>query len=319
MAIDNSVQASPRVIQEYRAIAGTSGAIKSLHDSLPAYAKKYLTGERLSRIALNVFAKTPGLWKCEPRAIFRCLTECALLGLEPSAGGSMPMCYLIPMAKECTLMVAWQGWIATARRTGCVQQISARIVYASDLFGFSHGLEGLEFEHKPHLGDDKRGEVVGAYCLWKCDEVWEIRYMSRVDLDKRKAASPAGERGPWKGWYEEMCLKTVIKSSAKWWPRSAEAVDAIANLEAIDDTGHIVDPKSHIVDATGPLQPPPSMSDALADSITTKSAARARPALLPRPADGSDEAQSVAAASVAEPGSDDDGDEYGAPEAGWDL
>ena len=260
-----TTQAPSDVIRGFRQSLSTKAAIDELQAALPEYAKRYMTGERLSRIALNCIAKTPALLKCDARAVFRCLNEAAMIGIEPSAGGSMPQAYLIPYERECSLVVTWQGWVSIARRSKAVEQISARCVYAADFFSYSHGLDGLEFEHKPHLGDDERGDLCGAYCIWKCDGVWDIRYMSRADLEARKKASAAGDRGPWGKWFDEMCLKTVIKSAAKWWPKPMDAIDALDHLDAVDRGERIIDADDLVA------APPVSAKESLMAKIAGKS------------------------------------------------
>lgn len=251
-----STQASPQAMQAFRA-ALSDGFIQSLERAIPEHARGEITAERIITAAKTAFDKTPALWACNPRAICRCLMEAAQLGVEPSAGGNMVQAYLLPYKEECSLSVAWQGWLAIARRTKAVSKISARCVYAGDDFQFSHGLDHLDFVHRPQL-DGERGQLRGVYCLWRQEDSWHIQYLSRADIEEFRKVSPAGQNGPWGKWYDQMALKSVIKRAAKWWPKTAATGDVFDAIERAED-----------VTAT-PIDPPKGASDAIADKLSAR-------------------------------------------------
>ena len=55
---------------------------------------KSLTADRLTRIVLTEFRKTPALLSCDRESLFGAVLQCAALGLEP--GSALGHCYLLP-------------------------------------------------------------------------------------------------------------------------------------------------------------------------------------------------------------------------------
>jgi phage RecT family recombinase len=63
---------------------------------LPEIARalpKHLNADRMSRIALTAFRRTPKLAECDPRSVFAAVIQASQLGLEPDTLGRS---YLIP-------------------------------------------------------------------------------------------------------------------------------------------------------------------------------------------------------------------------------
>jgi recombination protein RecT len=54
---------------------------------------KHLNADRMSRIALTAFRRTPKLAECDPRSVFAAVIQASQLGLEPDTLGRS---YLIP-------------------------------------------------------------------------------------------------------------------------------------------------------------------------------------------------------------------------------
>ena len=48
---------------------------------------KHLDGDRMSRIALTAFRRTPKLADCDPRSVFAAVIQASQLGLEPDTLG----------------------------------------------------------------------------------------------------------------------------------------------------------------------------------------------------------------------------------------
>lgn len=195
---------------------------KFILESVPTTMRKYLTPERMEKVALNCISKNPGLLNCSPQSLVRSICEAASLGLEPT-GGVLGHGYLVPYGKECQFLVSYAGLVELARRSGEFQHLEANCVFANDSLTLRYGFNA-DFSHEPCLRGD-RGEMIGAYCLalFKNGERI-VTWMSKEDIDKRRKLS----RGSvWTQWYEEMAIKTVIKRAAKLWPKTPEVCRAL--------------------------------------------------------------------------------------------
>ena len=209
---------------------------KSLAEVLP----KHLTPERVIKIALLAYSKTPKLRECSMESLGQAVMQAAELGLEP--GGALGHAYLVPYGQTCTLIPGYRGLIELAKRSGCVSRIEARIVYRRDRFKLRFGL-ATELEHEPALEGDP-GEVLGVYAFATMpdDEVL-IEWMRKDQLDAIRNRSKASGSGPWVTDTLEMYRKTCVRRLCKYLPLSPERAETLAKaLEADDEEAIDVTP-----------------------------------------------------------------------------
>lgn len=88
---------------------------------------KHLDGDRMARIALTAFRRTPKLADCDPRSVFAAVIQASQLGLEPDTLGRS---YLVPYKKskkvgkewqeswECNFIPGWRGLVDLVSRAG---------------------------------------------------------------------------------------------------------------------------------------------------------------------------------------------------------
>lgn len=253
--------------------------------ALPATVAKYLTPERLTKIALAACSREPKLLQCTPESVLRSVMESASLGLEPS-GGVLGMAYLVPYrnnktnTSEATLIVGWRGLIALARRSGQIDDIEAHVVHERDTFVYRKGLNQA-LDHEPFLGDDP-GEVTAAYAIAyiKGSARPHVEVMSAAEIIRIRDRSRAKDSGPWKTDHEEMCRKTVIRRLCKYLPMSSELVRAMETEDAAE-TGNsnlrVVDQEALFVDA--PAEPAKPQTKRIAEKVKGKQeAAQQEPA-----------------------------------------
>ena len=67
---------------------------------------KHLNADRMSRIALTAFRRTPKLGECDPRSVFAAVIQASQLGLEPDTLGRA---YLIPYEKRKMFPITFGG------------------------------------------------------------------------------------------------------------------------------------------------------------------------------------------------------------------
>jgi len=161
---------------------------------------KHLSGDRMCRIALTEFRKTPKLEKCEPRSIFAAIIQSSQLGLEV---GLMGEAFLVPFKSkkvqsatrnrydhECQLIPGYAGLMKLALNTGKVIDIYPYSVRENDHFEITYGLD-RNLIHKPLMngsfpaGDEERGPIVGFYAVGVyTDGKKTFQAMSQADVNK---------------------------------------------------------------------------------------------------------------------------------------
>ena len=173
----------------------------------------------------NAVIRNPKLMQCTKESLINAFLQCCEWKLEPSLG----MVYLVPYRNnkkpgnplECQAQIGYKGLIELANRIENVQ-VSAHIIYSNDQFDIQYAPEEKIF-HKPKIKGD-RGEIVGAYCIWKkkdstsfhfmtIDEIYKIREKS---ISYRTAETNGTKDSVWHEWPEAMIKKTVIRQRAKY-------------------------------------------------------------------------------------------------------
>jgi recombination protein RecT len=213
------------------------GFLSKHKDQIAAALPRHITADRMARIALTELRKTPDLLKCDPKALFGAIIQCAQLGLEP--GGALGHVWILPYKNrkenrtEPQVIIGYRGMIDLARRSGQIVSISARVVRKGDFFRFSYGLNETLL-HKPAEEEPADGaeSITHAYAVAKLRdggvqfEVVTARELNRV----------AKDFGPWVDHPEEMAKKTAIRRLFKYLPVSIEMQRA-AMLDERADAG----------------------------------------------------------------------------------
>ena len=212
-------------------LATVAQMMEKSRDSIAAALPKHLTVERLSRVALGELRTNPKLLECNPTSLMSAIVKASQLGLE--VGSAMGHAYLVPYKTECTLIIGYRGMIALARRSGEIQSIAARVVYARDTFELEYGLNE-KLCHVPSTDEDP-GPVTHVYAVAKLrDGGIQYEVMTRTEIEVIRKRSRAGGSGPWVTDWSEMARKTVMRRLFKYLPMSIEMADALA-VESDDD------------------------------------------------------------------------------------
>jgi len=215
--------------------------LNSKAEELNAVLDDPLAVRRLIMVALSAAQRTPKLLECTRSSILLALVEAGSVNLEPS--GILGQAALVPFKNthtqrlEAVFMPMYQGLIEVAYRSGEVTTIYAREVYPGDTFAYWFGANpGLN--HTPddtHEDFNKDSAITHFYAAARLKNgavVFEV--MTRDQVEKVKAASAAGDKGPWKDWYSLMGRKTVIKRLWKILPKSPEMRAIVAKDDSIE-------------------------------------------------------------------------------------
>ncbi len=208
---------------------------------LAAALPKHMTPDRMARIALTEVRKNPQLLRCDSMSFMGAIFQCAQLGLEP--GNGLGHAFLVPFnnrkkgVQEVTFIPGYKGLVDLARRSGQIQDLFARCVYAKDEFDHTSG-DNEHIDHKPFRGARKdRGELIAVYAIAKLQGGGIVReVMWKGDTDEIRDRFSHGNP-VWKTDYDEMARKTVVRKLSKYLPLSPELRDAIAAEDAAEDGG----------------------------------------------------------------------------------
>jgi len=208
--------------------------------NLATVLPKHLTAERVTKIALLAYSKTPKLRECSMESVYAAVLQAAELGLEP--GGALGHAYLVPYGQSCTFIPGYRGLIELARRSGEIESIEAHVIRERDTYEVEFGLDP-KLQHKPFLDGDAGGlKLVYAVARLKGGQV-QTEVMTKAQVDAIRARSRSGNNGPWVTDYEEMARKTVVRRLCKYLPLSPEKAEALAGALAADDadSGPVID------------------------------------------------------------------------------
>ena len=208
---------------------------------ISAVIPKQVSQERMFQLAVSAYNQTPELAKCTPVSVLSCILKCAALGVEPSAVDNLGRAYILPYnnrktgTTEAQMILGYKGMIDLARRSGEIQDISARAVYEGDFFQYEFGLNE-QLKHVPAQDNERTpNKLTHVYmvCHFK-DGGHYIDVMTRSQVNAIRSRSKAGSSAysPWSTDYEAMACKTVIRRAFKFLPVSVEAQKAAATDEA---------------------------------------------------------------------------------------
>lgn len=216
---------------------------------------KHLNADRMSRIALTAFRRTPKLAECDPRSVFAAVIQASQLGLEPDTLGRS---YLIPYKVnkkvngqwhshfECQFVPGWKGLMELMNRSG---QGSAwtGAVFEGDEFAYQLG-DSPFVKHIPG-GEDNSERLTHVYAVgrakgseWPVIEVWPVEKVRKHRDRYNKVGDKHYSHENW----EMYARKVVLLQVLKYLPCSAELSAAITLNDAAEVGAQKIDLKDAI-------------------------------------------------------------------------
>ena len=110
--------------------------IRNMESQFQLAMPKGMEAQQLVRDALTCLRQTPKLAECTPQSVLGGLMTCSQLGLRP---GVLGHAYLLPFwdrkqnGMVAQLVVGYRGLVELAHRSGQIQSLIARTVYALSL------------------------------------------------------------------------------------------------------------------------------------------------------------------------------------------
>lgn len=207
------------------------GMLKQFKNEIAAALPKHLNPDRMARIALTAFRRTPKLGDCDPRSVFAAVIQASQLGLEPDTLGRS---YLIPYGKECQFVPGWKGLVDLTNRAGNASTWTGA-VFEGDEFDYALGDRPF-VSHKPGEESDADklthvyavGRVKGGE--WPIIEVWTVGKVKK----HRDRYNKVGKRHYSYENFEMYARKVVLLQVLKYMPASSEMAAAIGLNDAAE-------------------------------------------------------------------------------------
>lgn len=200
---------------------------------------KHLNADRMSRIALTAFRRTPKLAECDPRSVFAAVIQASQLGLEPDTLGRS---YLIPYKVnkklpsgqwqshyECQFIPGWKGLVDLMNRSG-QGTVYTGVIFKDQNYSFVDGSKReLEITNETGLVDPS--EITHAFAVGHIKggmfPVIELWRMAKV-IKHRDRYNKVGERHYSYENLEMYARKVVLLQVLKYMPCSPELATAMA-------------------------------------------------------------------------------------------
>lgn len=232
---------------------------------------KHLNGDRMARIALTAFRRSPKLGECDPRSVFAAVIQASQLGLEPDTLGRA---FLVPYKGECQFVPGWKGLVDLLNRSGEASAWTGA-VFEGDEFDYALG-DSPYVKHKP-MGESDPAKITHVYAVGRVKnsdyaiiEVWPIARVTKHRDRYNKVGTKHYSYGQW----EMYARKVVLLQVLKYLPASAELQQAIT----LNDAAEIGQQGLTVTDAIeGTWTPVANTSEPEPE--------QARPALTPYPDD----------------------------------
>lgn len=204
--------------------------LDGMTDQFKAALPAHIPVERFARVLMTATQNNPDLVKkADRRSLWNAAMRAAQDGLLPD--GREGAIVLYGTAAQWMPMIG--GLRKKVRNSGELATWDVYVVHANDEFDYELG-DNPFIRHRPTLEDP--GSVIAAYSIATLKSGEKSReVMSVAAIEKVRNASKAKGNGPWVGWYEEMCRKTVARRHSKSLPMSTDMDDLIRRDDDLYD------------------------------------------------------------------------------------
>ena len=207
---ESAVSISPR--------AAMLTEIEAQRQVLARYLPPHVSEGRFMALANRAVLDNPDLWECSSSSVLRALGAAAASGL-PIDGKMSSL--IVRRPKQGKPIAVWdpsyRGMVYLALESGHVRAVEAFAVHARDVFEVELGTEP-KITHRPHLAGD-RGQVAASYAVAELKTGGKVsEVLGLVDLERIRASSPAGDKGPWGTWPDRMAMKSALRRLLKRLP-----------------------------------------------------------------------------------------------------
>lgn len=242
----NATKAKPEPTKALSPVKALSNLLFEHKDQLKMVAPRFMTVDKIIRVALTSFQKNPTLMQCEPITVAGCVMQSTQLGLLMD--GVLGEAYMVPYKNnaknryEAQFQVGYKGLRKLVNNSGPIDTFLPQTVYQGDWFDYD--LSKALIKKHQRTGDTNPKEPTHFYTVVKYKSGTVENYlMSRAEClatrdhysqAYRTAVKYKRDDTPWIAHEEAMCLKTVMRKHAKYLPLAGDAAMAVALDERAD-------------------------------------------------------------------------------------
>lgn len=164
-------------------------------------------------------------------SIYQAAYMAAVVGLP--INNNLGKAYIVPYSGQAQMQIGWKGFVELGIRSGFYKKIKPTIIYENMFISWDEVEEDLVYNKNVRGA----GKVIGYYAkfellngyqkadFWYYDEVYEH--------GKKYSKAFTKQDAPWVKEFDEMALKTVLKSILKYGPMSIEMQQAYEADQAV--------------------------------------------------------------------------------------
>jgi recombination protein RecT len=215
---------------------------------------QHIPVDRFKRVLITAINQNNDLLAADRKALLGASMKCAQDGLYPDGKEGALVVYKTKVKQKNAhgnevevhiKAVQWMpmvyGIIKKMRNSGELSSITAHEVYEKDNFTYVLGDEE-RIEHRPYMGTDDPGQIVGAYAIARLkDGTVQRDFMNRRRIDRVRAASKSPDSPAWRNWFDEMAKKAVVRRLSKYLPTSTEVEETLRRDDALAASDNTVE------------------------------------------------------------------------------
>ena len=200
---------------------------------------KHIPSDRFVRNAITVINQNPELLgsDIDMRSLQASIMNAAQDGLVLNNREAALVTFNSKSGKQVQYIPMVAGILKKMRNTGDIATISTGLVYQNEFdqgrFEYVKG-DTEALKHEPILFGEK-GNLIGVYAVVTLKDGSKVReFMDMAQVDKVRKVSRAGtsQYGPWAKWFEEMCVKSVLRKVSKLCPMTSDLDDVFGAEDA---------------------------------------------------------------------------------------
>ena len=211
--------------------------------------------DRFTRIALTTLKTAPEVAQCDRNSVFKAIMQAAQDGLVIDGKEAALVKHNTKNGPVATYIPMVAGLVKKMRQHPEFANLSHGIIYSAEVesgrFEYVKG-DTEELRHNPMMFGDK-GDPLGAYAVLTTKDGQRFRaVLTKDQIEKRKNAGRAGDRGPWASWTEEMWIKSALRALYKIAPNSGDVAGVLDQVFDRDEGEPVVDVEPEADVATKP-------------------------------------------------------------------
>lgn len=224
--------------------------INNMQSEFARALPQHIPSDRFTRVAVSAINSNPELLSPEidRRSLYAAVMKAAQDGLVIDGREAALVTFKTKEGVKAQYMPMISGILKKMRNTGEISNVSYGLVYKNEYdqkrFEYIKG-DNESLRHEPILFEEK-GKMIGVYAVVTLKDGSKVReFMDMAQIEKVKAVSRSAnsEYGPWKKWFEEMTVKSVLRKVSKLCPMSSDLDRVFKNDDETNDlepTGTVV-------------------------------------------------------------------------------